>query len=174
MWDKKKNDWPLRHTVSPWWTAETFNTLTGHSKTWANSWRWNQTVSTRWSSPDRRHGCEHRRHILCSIQWALLGLGRWPNPSSSGRYLWHILPVSPRGSLAPHLASCLLAAGVCSLDGKQEKKPKQQPHDSVLYSSKCMHVQQASKSVRWLLTHHLCSPQFIHEYIPLRQPIRLS
>lgn len=99
-----------------------FNTSTGNN--WMEQVRavsWNQTVCIRWSSPDRRRGCERRRRILCNIQWALRGPDRWLILSSSGRYLWRTPPAYPQGSLAPHLVSCLLAADVCSL---QEHKKK--------------------------------------------------
>lgn len=81
-------------------------------------------VSIRWSSPDRTHGCERRRRILCNIQWASQGPGRWLILSSSGRYLWRTPPAYPQGSLAPHLVSYLLAADVCSLQEHTHTKKK--------------------------------------------------
>lgn len=102
-----------------WVTLERVNEWSGRG--WAVSWRGTRTVSSRWSSPDHTRGCGRRRRIWCNTPWASPGPGRWPGRSSSGRYLWRTPLAYPQGSLAPHLASCLPAAGVCSLQDENSQ-----------------------------------------------------
>ncbi len=53
--------------------------------------------------------------ILCSRRTAWQELGRWRGLFSSPLYPSRTPPAYPQGSLFPHQASCLQAAGVCSL-----------------------------------------------------------
>lgn len=115
-WEKKAFEF---HQMVSHWTSERMVGLGGGVSRRPGR---TGTVSTRWSSPGRTRGCGRRRHIWCNTPWAWLGPGRWPTPSSSRRYPWRTPPVYPQGSLAPHPASCLLAAGACSLAITKEKK----------------------------------------------------
>ncbi len=69
----------------------------------------------RWSWPGRTRGCGNRHHIWCSRRTAWQELGRWRGLFSSPLYPSRTPPAYPQGSLFPHQASCLQAAGVCSL-----------------------------------------------------------
>ncbi len=69
----------------------------------------------RWSWPGRTRGCGNRHRIWCSRPTAWQELGRWRGQFSSPLYPSRTPPAYPQGSLFPHRASCLQAAGVCSL-----------------------------------------------------------